>query len=149
MKVGAKVFVVKLHTTGELLEVGALCKVRVGGITLRCPREELRAIDDSQQKPKRSSTRKKLPTPKRERDFYREHVLDLHGLSRADATTQIEAFINETVLVGGHEAVIIHGRGRGMLREATHAYLSKCDVVASFSEDSFNPGITRVYLHSR
>ena len=149
MKVGARVFVIKLHTTGELLEEGSVCKVRVGGITLRCAREELREVDDSQQIAKKKSTKKKLPTPKRERDFYREHVLDLHGLSRAEATSRIEAFINDTVLVGGHDAIIIHGRGRGMLREATHSYLSKCDVVASFSEDSFNPGITRVYLHSR
>jgi DNA mismatch repair protein MutS2 len=46
-------------------------------------------------------------------------VIDLHGLRAADAEVALYSFINEIIRKRSLKALIIHGKGSGVLKEVT------------------------------
>jgi DNA mismatch repair protein MutS2 len=65
---------------------------------------------------------------------YTESKLDLNvrGFKLEEALLALEKQIDSAVLNGLNSFSIIHGKGEGILREAIHHYLSKCQVVEEF-----------------
>lgn len=70
--------------------------------------------------------------------------IDLHGKTTVEALELVEAFINEALLAGHAEALIVHGRGGGKVKVAVHKYLRQLASAASFRLDPRNPGVTIV-----
>lgn len=70
--------------------------------------------------------------------------IDLHGKTTAEALELVEAFINEALLAGHAEALIVHGRGGGKVKVAVHQYLRQLAPTASFRLDPRNVGVTIV-----
>jgi DNA mismatch repair protein MutS2 len=70
--------------------------------------------------------------------------LDLHGRTVEEAVELVEAFINDALLAGHGEVVIIHGRGTGKVRDAVHLLLRRIATVVTFRLDPRNPGATIV-----
>jgi DNA-nicking Smr family endonuclease len=59
--------------------------------------------------------------------------LDLHAFSPKDAKGLVEDFIEHCLEKGYAEARIIHGKGKGVLREIVHAVLDAHPAVVNYS----------------
>ena len=63
-------------------------------------------------------------------------TLDLHMFSPRDAVSVAEEYIRACREKGIYELRIIHGKGKGVLRETVHAFLKKHPHVSEFHLDS-------------
>ena len=63
-----------------------------------------------------------------------------------DALIEIDRFIDSGLRTGLSEFTIIHGKGTGALRAATHNYLRKCSFVKSFRLGVYGEGETGVTI---
>ena len=63
-------------------------------------------------------------------------VLDLHMFAPKDATSVVDEYLKACHEKGIHEVRIIHGKGKGVLRETVHALLRKHPLIVEFSLDS-------------
>jgi DNA mismatch repair protein MutS2 len=73
-------------------------------------------------------------------------VLDLHGMTTAEAIDALDAFLNDALLAGADEAQVIHGRSGGKLKAAVHARLRQLPSIRGFRVDPRNAGVTIVRL---
>ena len=72
--------------------------------------------------------------------------LDIHGETSATCIAVLNSFIKENILLKKKNVVIIHGKGTGVLRKATHDYLKRHKNVHKFYIDGMNDGQTIVEL---
>ncbi len=57
-------------------------------------------------------------------ELYIESTLDLHGMSVEQSQILLDRFISEMFKLKKFYLLIITGKGKGILRDATHKYLS-------------------------
>jgi DNA-nicking Smr family endonuclease len=68
--------------------------------------------------------------------------LDLHHLTVDEAIPRIEDFLNDIYTAGLHHALIIHGKGTGVLRQEVSRYLAGHPLVKSYHPaDRYSGGI--------
>jgi dsDNA-specific endonuclease/ATPase MutS2 len=67
-------------------------------------------------------------------------TLDLHGFQPREVKELVLEYIDECVRLGIRECRIVHGKGRGTLREIVHSILRKHPNVSSFSIGVINSG---------
>ena len=72
--------------------------------------------------------------------------IDLHGFDQASAKVATNDFINDSIKLNHEKILIIHGIGKGLVKEAVHEELSKNKNVLSYQLDYFNIGCTIVFL---
>ena len=72
--------------------------------------------------------------------------LDLHGYDRDCARVAVDDFINEAVIMGYSEVVIIHGIGSGIVKKEVHEALRVNKDVLEYKTDNFNSGCTVVKI---
>lgn len=86
-----------------------------------------------------------------EYDIFIERLpqIDLHGFDQESARVKTNDFIEESLILGNREIVIIHGIGSGIVKQSVHQTLSKNKNVASYKLDNFNNGCTLVKLISK
>ena len=72
--------------------------------------------------------------------------IDLHGYDRETARVAINDFIKDNLHMKKPKILIIHGKGTGILRQATKDALSKNKYVKTFQTSYFNEGCTIVEL---
>jgi DNA-nicking Smr family endonuclease len=68
-------------------------------------------------------------------------ILDLHGLDRDSARSDLLEFIKEQFKLGNKKVIIIHGQGKGIIKNEVHCTLKKNKYVQSFYLDFNNPGL--------
>lgn len=78
--------------------------------------------------------------------LYNLPQLDLHGYDRTGAVAMIKMFIDENLRVDNKRIVIVHGKGSGVLKQASHEYLKLDRRVQSFKTNNYNDGETIVIL---
>ena len=78
--------------------------------------------------------------------LYNVPHLDIHGYDRYGAIAIVKNFIDNHVRIGAKKIVIVHGKGEGILKQATHEYLKKDKRVLSFKTNNYNNGETIVDL---
>ncbi len=61
-----------------------------------------------------------------------EDTLDLHSFLPKEVPSLLEEYFAECVKAGIVDVRIIHGKGKGFLREKVHSVLSKSPLVESF-----------------
>jgi len=61
-----------------------------------------------------------------------EDTLDLHSFLPKEVSALLEEYLAECVKAGMVEVRIIHGKGKGFLREKVHSLLRKSPLVESF-----------------
>ncbi len=76
-------------------------------------------------------------------------TLDLHGYDRESARIAIKDFITDMCTLKEKECIIIHGIGKGILKEEVQKYLRKDTRVASFELSFMNPGCTMIKLKEK
>lgn len=72
--------------------------------------------------------------------------IDIHGETSATCVAVINKFINENLKLKNKNIIIIHGKGTGILRKATHELLKKNKNVSKYYLDGLNDGQTIVEL---
>lgn len=73
--------------------------------------------------------------------------LDLHGESRDIAIIIVQEFIEDCYQLKKSPLIIIHGRGKGILKKAVHQELKKNRLIKNYKLDSFNIGQTIIELN--
>lgn len=72
--------------------------------------------------------------------------IDLHGYDRDSARMVTNDFIDENVFLGNDTIVIIHGIGKGIVKEEVYNTLKNNKKVLEYKTDNFNSGCTIVKL---
>ena len=72
--------------------------------------------------------------------------LDIHGETTLTCIAVIESFIKDNLKLHNKKIIIIHGKGSGALKKATHEHLKKMKNVNKYYIDGLNEGQTIVEL---
>lgn len=72
--------------------------------------------------------------------------LDLHGYTPDMIEVLIKDFLKENFYLGKKKIVIIHGKGKGIIRIRCHEILKQEKLVKKFYLDGFNTGCTIIEL---
>lgn len=72
--------------------------------------------------------------------------IDLHGETTYTFVAVIDDFIKDCLHLGKYDAIIIHGKGSGILKKAVHEYLKHNKNIDSFYLDGYNDGQTIIKL---
>ncbi len=67
-------------------------------------------------------------------------TLDLHMFRPGEAKSALADYLSECRIRGILHVRIIHGKGRGVLREMVRSYLGKCPFVREFSTPADSSG---------
>lgn len=146
---GEAVFVERLHTDGELLEIfpdGKRGKVRVGKIVYTMELRDLRKLKAGEAQPE-------IPKGVNYQPF-KDDVqmeLSLRGLTVEEARDRLDKYFDEIALTHVPYVRIVHGKGTGALRRFVREYLAKNKMVESFQLGEWNEGswgVTVVKLKS-
>ena len=72
--------------------------------------------------------------------------LDLHGNTRDMVFVLVDEFINDNIKLKNKKIVIVHGKGRGIIKDVLHEQLRSDRRVSKYYLDNFNNGCTIVEL---
>ena len=72
---------------------------------------------------------------------------DIHGETTLTCIAVIKDFINDNIKLKNKNIIIIHGKGSGALKKATHEYLKSNKLVSKYYIDGLNDGQTIVELN--
>ncbi len=72
--------------------------------------------------------------------------IDIHGYDREYAVLKVKEFINDSLILEKFNIIIIHGKGKNVLRNEVHNYLKKEKLVDEYKLYNFNEGLTIVKL---
>lgn len=78
--------------------------------------------------------------------LYNVPSLDIHGYDRFGAVAMIDNFIDNQLRIREKKVIIVHGKGEGILKKATHDYLKSDRRVLSYKTNNYNDGETIVIL---
>jgi DNA-nicking Smr family endonuclease len=69
-----------------------------------------------------------------------EDTIDLHTFLPKEVPSLLEEYLSECVKANIFEVRIIHGKGKGFLREKVHSFLRKSPLVESFRLGDYGSG---------
>ncbi len=78
--------------------------------------------------------------------LYNVPSLDIHGYDRTGAVASIKIFIDDYSKIDTKVLIIIHGKGTGILKKATHEYLKLDKRVLEYKTNYYNDGETIIKL---
>lgn len=144
--VGSRVIVLPLgRKPGVVVDAGrgGHYRVQVENTTVSCRERDLAPSPEPHGKrrtraepPPAPATRAEPPAP--------APRIDLHGLTVDEALARVVEAIDAALRGDADRLEIVHGKGSGRIRQALHHHLKAMTVVASFSLDPRNPGVTWV-----
>lgn len=148
-KDGQKVKLKKLGREGVVLgrTPGGKYRVGCGSMNLEVGPKDLEPWVETKSQKKAMKLRNHAPSVQgRITEERLEEVLDLHGLTVAEALPRVTHYIDKAILADADRVQILHGLGTGRLMEAIHKELRSCSVVKRLELDKNNPGVTWVYF---
>ena len=75
--------------------------------------------------------------------------LDIHGYDRMSAKVAINDFILDNYKMGNRIFTIVHGIGKGILRQTVTDTLKQHKLVIDYKLDNFNNGMTIVQIKEK
>ena len=143
---GDRVYVPALQAEGQVLSLpdhDGRVRVKIGAATTMLPLASLRqetksAVDRSQGEKKELPRAVEIPEV--------AHEIDVRGYEPDDAIRAVEAFLENAVMGGVDRARIIHGKGRGILRERLKHWLKDQPAVKEFQLGELREGGTGVTI---
>ena len=73
-------------------------------------------------------------------------VIDIHGETSETCRAVIDSFIRDNIHLKEENIIIIHGKGTGILKKATHEYLKRHKDVIKYYIDPLNDGQTIINI---
>lgn len=74
-------------------------------------------------------------------------TLDLHGETTFSSRVLLQEFINNNNKLNNKLIIVIHGIGKGILKEEIHKQLKNNKNVKAYKQDIFNKGATIIELN--
>ncbi len=74
-------------------------------------------------------------------------TLDLHGETRFSSRVLLKEFINDNKKLNNKLIIVIHGVGKGIIKEEIHKNLKTNKDVKAYKQDIFNKGVTIIELN--
>nr|MBD3622237.1 Smr/MutS family protein [Sunxiuqinia sp.] len=150
---GDKVRMEGQNSIGEVLEIGDKnVVVAFGQLRTSVNRKKLQKISNNEAKKELRGTNKTLPNVHRKlsekRSTFRPEI-DVRGQRGEEAVSNIQAFLDEAIMLDVHELRILHGKGNGILREMIRSFLGSDPIVQSYRDEHVQfggAGITIVEL---
>ncbi len=113
--------------------------VQVGQMRLTLPLKQCRHKKESRIVKKEQPRRKTMSAePMQIKTLSRQ--LDLRGLLVEEAIERLDKHIDDALLAGQQEILIIHGKGTGALRKGVREYLAESSFVSKFQLAELNEG---------
>ena len=73
-------------------------------------------------------------------------TIDLHGLNSFEAEVKIKEFLNDSIRLCNYKICVIHGKGKGILKDTLYDILKKDKRVLSYRQDNINDGMSIIEL---
>ena len=137
---GDKVYVPALQAEGVALsqpDHDGRVRVRIGAATTMLPLAGLRRDVTPETKGRKDLSKEKAPL---------RREIDVRGFEPDDAIRAVEAFLENAIMGGVDRARIIHGKGRGVLRERLKHWLKDQPTVKEFQLGELREGGTGVTI---
>lgn len=151
--VGDQVLVVSLNRRGEIVEPrGQAYRVLVGGLTITCRRDDLRAIASSSKTSRPHASAHAAPgVASRQRQPQStsgepRSSIDLHGYTTVEAREALLRHLDAALRAGHAVVEVVHGVGTGRVRAAVMATVKDVPTVRSVRPHPTNKGVLLVYL---
>lgn len=150
---GDKVKIEGQDTIGEILDVGEKnIVVAFGQLRTTVNRKKLTVISNNEAKRESRNTNQTRANAnkniaEKKRSFKSE--IDIRGQRAEEALVNIQAFIDEAIMLDKRELRILHGKGNGILKEVIRNFLKSDPVVKTFRDEHVDfggAGITIVEL---
>ncbi len=149
---GDIVYVTKLDQKGTVLSVkGKELEVQLGSMKMNVKARDCKFVDKAQkEKPSATvqaggrSNRKGNSFMGKTQEAHRD--IDIRGMMVDEAEVTLGKFIDDSVMAGLSQILIIHGKGTGALRKGVHSYLKRHRNVANFNFADMSEGGTGATL---
>lgn len=149
---GDIIYVSKLDQKGTVLSVkGKELEVQLGSMKMNVKARECKFVEKGrQEKPSAGvqtgnrSSRKGNSFIGKAREAHRD--IDIRGMMVDEAEVALGKFIDDSIMAGLSQILIIHGKGTGALRKGVHSYLKRHRNVAGFNFADMNEGGTGATL---
>jgi len=73
--------------------------------------------------------------------------IDLHGYDIESSRVATNDFVNDNLLMKNKKILIIHGKGKGLVKKSVHETLKKRKEVIKYYTDNLNDGCTIIHLN--
>ena len=151
--VGDRVYVPSLQADAEVLtdpDADGRVRVRIGGVTAMLPLAQLRRAETggAAGPPAAGASAAGPATPRKHavsiEPMESKSEIDVRGLEADEAIRAAERFLEDAVMAGLPTARIIHGKGKGILRERMKHWLQRNSLVKEFRLGEIREGGTGV-----
>ena len=146
IEVGDQVLIDEVQTVGEVVQIkGNDVTVSFKGITFKTVLNKLTRISKKEAKTieKKGFTSvggTRLGDLINQKLSHFKPYIDLRGVRTDDAIVQVEALLDEAVLLSVHQVKILHGKGDGILRKKIREYLARRKEVRDFYDEILELG---------
>ena len=138
-KTGDTVHVISMDTTGTITapaDSKGNLKVSMGILNASLPASDLVIIET----PKETKPKTHVSGNKFGKAISVHPDINLLGMTVAEATSELDKYLDDAVLARLNKVTIIHGKGTGALRKGIHEYLKKAPHVKSFRLGTYGEG---------
>ena len=136
LAVGDKVYVRGLNLSGALAslpEDGGDAEIAIGNVRIQVQPSRLSLIEHHPEQPKSEVSIKIGP-------MLDSTELDIRGKRADESLAELELFLDKAVRDGFNSVRIIHGRGKGILRNAVREHLTRHPLARSFEAEARERG---------
>ena len=141
------------NTIGEVLEVGDKnVVVAFGQLRTSVNRKKLERVSNNEAKREnrgKNRTQANINKNISEKKLNFKPEIDIRGQRAEEAIANIQAFVDEAIMLDVHELRILHGKGNGILKEVIRSFLKSDPIITSFRDEHVQfggSGITIVEL---
>ena len=145
LQIGDMVFIRRLNQKGTVQGInGQELLVQLGGLHTTIKADECMFVCPAKKasQPVRAVQRNLHASRALRRTAATKREIDIRGLMVNEAESVLDKFIDDAVMAGLSEILIIHGKGTGALRKGIHEYLKRHRSVTGFSFAEINEGGT-------
>ncbi|QJW47995.1 hypothetical protein HA075_21025 [bacterium BFN5] len=131
------VFITSLKQKGTVIDIGSdQVTVQIGLMKVNVPFSSCKLIEDDAVKP--AKTKSKAISFTKVHDIQRQ--IDVRGMNVEEAEVLLAKYLDDAILAGLNQVLVIHGKGTGALRKGVRAYLKNHHHVKDISIGELNEG---------
>jgi len=144
---GSDVVVIAINRRGRVLDSrGGIYRVLVGGLTMTCRDNEIRAAKTANVAKVRKKEARLSADSSASDEPRVVRSVDLHGMTVEQARAAVVDFLSRAIMEGADTLEIVHGIGTGRVRDAIRRELQAIAAVRHVRPHPTNPGVTIVHL---
>ncbi len=139
LAVGDSAYVRGLNLSGTIVSLpqdGGDAEVGIGSIRIQVQRSRLALIESRESRPEQPEAKVSIEVG----PMLDSGELDIRGMRAEESVAQLEQFLDKAVRDGFSSVRIIHGKGKGVLRNAVREHLNRHPLARSFEAEARERG---------